>query len=249
MEKIFHLTEDKYLESILNNGLLPQQGIRSNLIEDSKRAVFYSQGYEGVIAMFFMMLERYDEYRSSEGDIHIESRNIIREMVEDRKAEGREVGQYLRDRLEAEERVVEVINYVRMTDTYKDFLGEGVCLSLTNVDESDEVGQSFYNSWTNSSVDPRDISVVVLEDRSTGDLLSSKYDVVDYFMGLVSLGEMRDILYDNDIDDDKRNGHFLWQIMSKYYEDNQDRISELSERYRLREMPIAEYCSRKSFVK
>lgn len=40
----YHMTENQYLESIFNNGLIPQKGIRNNLIGDSKNAIFYSKG-------------------------------------------------------------------------------------------------------------------------------------------------------------------------------------------------------------
>ena len=36
MEANYHMTENKYLESISNDGLIPQQDIRSNFIGDSK---------------------------------------------------------------------------------------------------------------------------------------------------------------------------------------------------------------------
>lgn len=249
MANNYHMTEDKYLESILVSGLTPQQGIRSNLIGDEKKAVFYSKGYEGVIAMFFMMLERYEEYIGSEGDIHISSYEMIKDMIESRKEEGRSVSDYLLERFDAEKQIVEMVNFVRGTSCYQEFLGEGVCLKLGEVEDINEEGESFYNSWTNSVIPPSDLLVLVLEDRQTLEICSSKYDILDYFMGLVSLDDMRECLYDDESKELARSDHSLWKIMAQYYEDNHNRISELSERYRLREMPIAEYCSRKSFVK
>ena len=55
----YHMTENKYLESILNNGLIPQQGIRSNLIDDSKMPFFIRMvfvEYSGSIGDFILIL-------------------------------------------------------------------------------------------------------------------------------------------------------------------------------------------------
>ena len=82
------MTENQYLESIFNNGLIPQKGIRRNLIGDSKNAIFYSKGYEGAIAMFFMMIERFMEYRGSIGDVPLDIYNKFIEMAYRKQEKG-----------------------------------------------------------------------------------------------------------------------------------------------------------------
>ena len=247
----YHVTENKYLESILTNGLVPQKGIRSKLIDDSQKAVFYSKGYKGVIAMFFMMIERYIEYRGSEGDIHINSYNIIKEMIEDRENDGRDVSEYLRSILNKELERIKIINIVRMCSNYKEFLGDGVCLKLNNVPEekTDLSGMTFYNSWTNHPIFPEDISVVVLKNQNTGEILSSKYDIINYFMSKVSLEEMKKVLYDDDMKESKRESHLLWQIMSSYYKDNKDYLETFFEKYDIVEIPISSYLNKKDITK
>lgn len=247
----YHMTENKFLESILNNGLMPQQGIRSKLIEDPKTAVFYSKGFEGVIAMFFMMIECYIEYRGSEGDIHINSYNIIKKMIEDRKASGRDVGEYLLERLAKELEIIESINFARNCSSYKEFLGDGVCLKLNNVplEKDDSPALTFYNSWTTSTIFPEDISIVALKHQETGELLNSKYDVINYFMSKVSLDEMKKILYDTEEKENERESHLLWKIMSNYYAENKEYLGNKFKKYDIIEIPISSYLNEKGVVK
>lgn len=240
----YHMTENKYLESISNNGLIPQQGIRSNLIGDSKNAIFYSQGYQGVIAMFFMMIEKFMEYKGSTGDIHIDSYNIIVEMVRSKQKQGKEVSDYLIDTMEKEKRIVEVIDIVRASSNWKEFLGEGVCLKIVNINEdnSNFPGFSFYNSWTTSRIPPEDIYVVTLENKKTGQVLTSKYDIINYFISMISLESMGKALYDTD--SKERENHLLWQIMSQYYNDNRNLFKSYFEDFDIIEVPILSYLNK-----
>lgn len=244
----YHMTENKYLESISNNGLIPQQGIRSNLIGDSKNAVFYSQGYEGVIAMFFMMIERFMEYRGSIGDVHIDSYNKFVEMANTKQKSGREVSGSLIDAIEREKRIVEVINTVRNASDWKEFLGEGVCLKVNNInDENNDFSEfTFYNSWTTSKIPPEDISIVTLENNETGEVLTSKYDVINYFISKIPLDRMRMILYDTDSKESKRETHLLWQIMSKYYSDNRNYFESYFDKFDIVEVPISSYLKKEN---
>ena len=244
----YHMTENKYLESILNNGLIPQQGIRSNLIGDSKNAVFYSKEYEGVIAMFFMMIERFIQYRDSIGDVHIDAYNNFIKMADRKKQQGIEISETLQEAINNEKKIVDVINAVRNASDWKEFFGEGVCLKINHVHEenSDLPEFTFYNSWTTSIIPPEDISVIILKNRETGDFLSSKYDVVNYFISKISLDRMRTILYDTDSKESKRESHLLWQIMSKYYIENRDNFESSFEKYDIVEMDISSYLNNKN---
>lgn len=242
----YHMTENKYLESISNNGLIPQQGIRSNLIGDSKNAVFYSQGYEGVIAMFFMMIERFMEYRGSSGDIHIDIYNKFVEMAHIKQQQGREVGKALIDAIEREKRIAEIVGIVRTVSDWKEFLGEGVCLRIANINEENNnfSESTFYNSWTTLKIPPEDIWVVTLKNQETGEVLTSKYDIINYFISKISLDRMKMVLYDTDSKEDKRETHLLWQIMFKYYNDNRNYFESYFEKYDIIEIPILNYLNK-----
>lgn len=243
----YHLTENKFLANILSVGLIPQQGKRSNLIGDQKRAIFYSKGYEGVIAMFFMMIERFVEYKGTHGDVHVDVYKSLMEMVMKKKEQGLEISQTLENAINRERGIVEVVNEVRSTQNWRDFLGEGVCLKLNNVQEVETKAPEFdfYNAWTTSTISPQDISVMVLKNKETGAELTSKYNIIDYFVSKTPLDSMRSLLYDTDKRESKRESHLLWQIMSKYYADNEDNIRSFFGGYDIAEIPLEKYFRRK----
>ncbi len=248
MQENYHMTENKYLESISNVGLIPQQGIRSGLIGDSKNAIFYSQGYEGVIAMFFMMIERYIEYRGSIGDMHINDYNELLEMANQKQKQGIEISKTLSDAINREKKIVDIINLVRNVTSWKDFLGEGVCLKISNVNEEiiDLPEFTFYNSWTTSNIQPENIYVVTLENKETGEVLTSKYDLINYFISKIPLEKMKMLLYNTESRESKRETHLLWQIMSKYYSENKKYFENYFDKFNIVEIPISNYLSKEN---
>ena len=50
--KCYHMTKLGYLDSINQFGLLPRSGDNSRLIQDDQVKVFFSEGYEGAIALY-----------------------------------------------------------------------------------------------------------------------------------------------------------------------------------------------------
>ena len=50
--KCYHMTKLDYLDSINQFGLLPRSGDNSRLIQDDQVKVFFSEGYEGAIALY-----------------------------------------------------------------------------------------------------------------------------------------------------------------------------------------------------
>lgn len=236
----YHVTENKYLDSIKKNGLLPQRGQRSKLIGDAKNAIFYSKGLEGVIAMFFMMIERYIEYRGIRGDVHIDSYNNIKKMIEERKSKGKVVSDFLKEVFRKESEIVNYTNFVRSCADYKEFLGEGVVLKINKIIENESASiNEFYNCWTTSSISPNEISVLTIKNLQTGEILTSKYDILDFFMSRVSLDQMKNLIWNN-IDSQVREEHLLWQIMSDYYQKNNDEIEKLKD-FEMLEIPIVNF--------
>ncbi len=113
-------------------------------------------------------------------------------MVRSKQKHGREVSEALIDAMEREKRIVEVIDIVRAASDWKEFLGEVVCLKIANINEENNNFPefSFYNSWTTSKILPEDIYVVTLENKKIGQVLTSKYDVINYFISKISLESM-----------------------------------------------------------
>lgn len=68
--------------------------------------------------------------------------------------------------------------------------------------------------------------------------MTSKYDIINYFIIKIPLERMRIALYDTDSKESKRKTHLLWQIMSKYYNDNEDYFKYYFEKVDMIEIPI-----------
>lgn len=182
----YHMTENKYLDSISRNGLTPQRGSRSQLIGDKKCAVFYSEGYAGVLTMFFKMVTKYQKFKDSESNVHTQSYNDLKRKLKELKNGSRsKYREHLMYALRSERKISRIIDRIRRTKNYRDFFGEGVCLSLKNVVVKNifegKGKPSFDNSWTIQTVEPQNINVVALVDKENGEVLSSKYDVIMFF--------------------------------------------------------------------
>ena len=60
----YHMTSLDNLRSISKVGLIPQSGVNSKLIGDEKIKVFFSEGFEGAIALFVDFQLVYDKVRA-----------------------------------------------------------------------------------------------------------------------------------------------------------------------------------------
>ena len=62
----YHMTSLNNLRSISKQGLIPQSGVNSKLIGDEKIKVFFSEGFEGAIALFVDFQIVYDNVRAGQ---------------------------------------------------------------------------------------------------------------------------------------------------------------------------------------
>lgn len=69
----YHMSSLNKLHSICDKGLLPQNGVNSKLIGDEKIKVFFSEGFEGAIALYVDFQLVYDKVRSGQMTITDES--------------------------------------------------------------------------------------------------------------------------------------------------------------------------------
>ena len=67
------------LRSICDNGLIPQIGINSKLIGDEKNKVFFSEGFEGSIALFVDFQIVYDKIKT--GQMKIADKYVIEKVM------------------------------------------------------------------------------------------------------------------------------------------------------------------------
>lgn len=87
----YHMTSIDSLRSISKYGLLPQNGANAKLIGDEKSRVFFSEGFEGAIALFVDFQMVYDKLKTGQmkvTDKDIENRLLQSEGLSDYLGEG-----------------------------------------------------------------------------------------------------------------------------------------------------------------
>lgn len=69
----YHMTPLENLRSICDKGLIPQSGVNSKLIGDKQVKVFFSEGFEGAIALFVDFDIVYDKIKKGQMNVTDES--------------------------------------------------------------------------------------------------------------------------------------------------------------------------------
>lgn len=75
----YHMTSLDNLRSISKTGLIPQSGVNSKLIGDEKIKVFFSEGFEGAIALFVDFQLVYDKVKA--GQMAITDDSIMKKIM------------------------------------------------------------------------------------------------------------------------------------------------------------------------
>lgn len=76
----YHMTSLDNLRSISKMGLIPQSGVNSKLIGDEKIKVFFSEGFEGAIALFVDFQLVYDKIKA--GQMAITDDSIMKKIMD-----------------------------------------------------------------------------------------------------------------------------------------------------------------------
>lgn len=87
----YHMTSLNNLRSIGEKGLIPQNGANSKLIGDEKVKVFFSEGFEGAIALFADLQIVYDKIKNGQmkaTDKYIEEKMLSSESLSEFLGEG-----------------------------------------------------------------------------------------------------------------------------------------------------------------
>lgn len=156
MKECFHFTKSRFLKSILENGLQPSFGTNCSIIGDGKgEKVSYSIGTEQATKMFKGVYEIY--CRIADGRVNEESYDEIGKKA-----------------------IAELQNSKNFEDweepgVYLTFNGENI--NGSNMDESKP-----YDSYTNMPIPPEQLKVCVIKNKETGEIISSKYDVVCFWI-------------------------------------------------------------------
>lgn len=75
----YHMTSLENLNSISKMGLIPQSGANSRLIGDEKVKTFFSEGFEGAIALYVDFQIVYDKVKA--GQVKIADESITRKIM------------------------------------------------------------------------------------------------------------------------------------------------------------------------
>ena len=155
MKLCYHFTNKEKLEVILSEGLKPQYGINSQLIADSREAkIYYSVGEEATIKMFASFYEIL--LRALDG-------RISPELYETYSDE-------LKQKLETSHDI-------------ESWMGEGIYLAFDGDTLNDFNEDKPKDANTTDTIPPENLYVCVLKDKTTGEIVSTKYsDIVTYFI-------------------------------------------------------------------
>jgi len=76
----YHMTSLNNLHSISKKGLIPQSGVNSKLIGDEKIKTFFSEGFEGAIALYVDFQIVYEKVRA--GQVKLTDKSITQKIME-----------------------------------------------------------------------------------------------------------------------------------------------------------------------
>ena len=194
MKECFHFTKNKYLRTILEQGLQPTFGTNCSIIGDQVGAkVSYSVGSQGATKMFVGVHGIYS--RMAEGRVNEEGFN---------------------------EHSLKAIHELQQAKDFEDWEGQGVYLVFDGecIAEEHRVETKPYDAYTDMPISPEQLRVCVIRNKETGEMISSKYDIVNFWLAR----------------EQEKTGAF-------YRMDYGERIEELkSDKYEMEYVEIARFC-------
>ena len=156
MKECFHFTKNKYLRTILEQGLQPTFGTNCSIIGDQVGAkVSYSIGSQGATKMFVGVHGIYS--RMAEGYVNEEA---------------------------FDEHSLKAIHELQQAKDFEEWEGQGVYLVFDGecIDEEHRVETKPYDAYTDMPISPEQLRVCVIRNKETGEMLSSKYDIVSFWL-------------------------------------------------------------------
>lgn len=226
----------KYLEQDSIEGLIPRNGGNSKAIQDDKTAIFYSQGKEGAIVMYFEFLRQYENLRGERGDKALQKYEAYQNGS--LQLNEKEIVQ-----LEAQ---IEQIKDIRNAQTFDEFMGDKLYLKIDGLDRQEDkkkadewraankgtkMNYNYANSWTEDAIPPDKIDVVTLQRNDGTDTKVSQKDIITYFMSQTSVEKIAEL----GINDTTLG------LIQDYYEEHSLEISEFGTEYSLVNQDIKEF--------
>ena len=250
MDKYYHTTKYEYLNDISENGLVPRVGERSFSVTDDRVAVYLSKGIMPTILMFFGMKGIYETYTGREGN---ELLNTSQSTIDyyNKKIERRKKSKFeflrksverLEDKKDAFVISKSIVENMQQYNSFEDYWGDGVYLTVSNVPDIQYKDTDVRNCWVQRVVPPEDISVVLLKNKKTGELIDNKRYIINYFMAITPINDLH-LEHRKTIGkfDDKYDDMDAMRDFFKYYDEHEKEFEELRNNFELTEMPIKEY--------
>lgn len=235
-KEMFSFIDSEYLKQDSIEGLLPRNGENSQSLQDDKKAIFYSQGKEGAIVMYFEFLKQYERLRGSAGDKALEQyanyKNRTIELSDEQV-------QLLQGQLKQ-------ITQMRETKDFDEFMGDKLYLKLNGIDTEQDrqaaeewrashpgtrMNYNYANSWTNSAISPDRIDVVSLQSKDGKDVRTSQKDLIKYFLSQTSIDKIEELgVNDTTLEN-----------IRKYYQEHSAEIAQMGEEYSVVTQNIQEF--------
>lgn len=235
-KEMFSFIDSEYLKQDSIEGLIPRNGENSQSLQDDKKAIFYSQGKEGAIVMYFEFLKQYERLKGSAGDKALERyanyKNGTIELSDEQV-------QLLQGQLKQ-------ITQMRETKDFDEFMGDKIYLKLNGIDTEQDrqaaeewrashpgtrMDYNYANSWTNSAISPDRIDVVSLQSKDGKDVRTSQKDLIKYFLSQTSIDKIEELgVNDTTLEN-----------IRKYYQEHSAEIAQMGEEYSVVTQNIQEF--------
>jgi hypothetical protein len=182
MDKYYHFTSYDNLESISENGLIPQRGFRTITIGDEKNAVFLSKGMDNAIRMYSKILWYYSQVGGDEGKRIISSyKKRIKECLEEIQNNSVFSDKYSKE-VEDMNNYIETIKPLSRIKTFDDYLGDGCYLSVNGIDGVLTRICTYDDCYYEKIILPQEINVVTIRNHNTNEVIDQREMVLTYFM-------------------------------------------------------------------
>lgn len=229
MSRYYHFTGYENLESICEFGLVPKIGGRTRSIGDKRNAVFLSEGKINTILMYSSLLYYFETHSGEKGLSAIEFyENRINNYLEEAKLipldeEGKK-------EIEATKEVIKFIEEMMEYSSFNDYIGAGVYLGVSGVRNINNENPK--DSYSLNTIKPKNIKVVCLRNRTTGEIIDDRESVLTYFMSTTSPLKVIENIYNV----------ITIKTIKELYLDRKEELADINKKnYEIIEVPIKSY--------
>lgn len=233
MNQYYHFTSYQNLESICQNGLIPQKGSRTMSIGDQRCGVFLSKGIPNTILMYDHFLFHYQSHSGKNGKKGI---SFFKERIKINQEWAKEIPPDENGiaEIEAMKKAIEWIKQIMKYQSFSEYIQDGCYLSVSGIQGLVEKYPE--DCYTTETIPPKKIKVVTIKNKETGERIEDREKVLAYFM---SMTPMESII--------KGNPNVITRktIQDLYADRAQDILFYNSDQFQLEEIPISDYVQKR----